>query len=121
MTATGLSADPTEYRSRLDEQSDEQIDSWAVELLRDISIRKGVLPVLEEFGRACRLDDTGILRVFCAGGGAPATAGHTADGKLMVPATSLRYLVPGLRAEAPDARGRLVEYLVASFEELVYV
>lgn len=121
MSATGLSADPKEYRTRLEEQSDEQIDSWAVELLRDISIRKGVLPVLEEFRHACRLDDTGIQRVFSAGGGAPATVGRTADGRVMVPATSLRYLVPGLRAETPDARARLIEYLVASFDELVYI
>lgn len=121
MTATGLSADPSEYRTRLDEQSDEQIDAWAVELLRDISVRKGVLPVLEEFRHACRLDDTGIERAFSAGGGAPATVGRTTDGRLMVPAVSLRYLVPGLRAQTPDARARLIEYLVASFEELVYI
>jgi hypothetical protein len=121
LTATGLSADPTEYRARLDEQSDEQIDSWAIELMRDMSIRKGVLHVLEEFGHACRLDDTGIRRVFSAGGGAPATVGRTADGRLMVPAISLRYLVPGLRSETPDARGRLIDYLVAAFEELVYI
>lgn len=121
MTATGLSADPSEYRTRLDEQSDEQIDAWAVELLRDISVRKGVLPVLEEFRHACRLDDTGIERAFSAGGGAPATVGRTSDGRLMVPAVSLRYLVPGLRAQTPDARARLIEYLVASFEELVYI
>lgn len=121
MTATGLSADPSEYRTRLDEQSDEQIDAWAVELLRDISVRKGVLPVLEEFRHACRLDDTGIERAFSAGGGAPATVGRTTDGRLMVPAVSLRYLVPGLRAQTADARARLIEYLVASFEELVYI
>jgi hypothetical protein len=121
MTATGLSADPTEYRSRLDERSDEQIDSWAVELLRDISIRKGVLPVLEEFGHACHLDDTGLQRAFTAGGGAPATAGRTADGRLMLPAVSLRYLVPGLRSQTDDARARLIDYLVASFDELVYI
>jgi hypothetical protein len=39
----------------------------------------------------------------------------------MVPAISLRYLVPGLRAEAPDARARIIDYLVASFDELVYI
>ncbi len=121
MTATGLSADPQEYRTRLEEQSDEQIDAWAVELMRDISIRKGVLPVLAEFGHACRLDDTSLLRVFSAGGGAPATAGRTSDGRLMVPAISLRYLVPGLRSQTADARARLIDYLVASFEELVYI
>lgn len=121
MTATGLSADPREYRTRLDEQSDEQIDAWAIELMRDVSIRAGVLPVLREFGHACRLDEDGILRVFSAGGGAPATAGRTADGQLMLPAVSLRYLVPGLRSQTPDARARLIDYLVASFDELVYI
>jgi hypothetical protein len=39
----------------------------------------------------------------------------------MVPAISLRYLVPGARALLPDARARLIEYLVASFDELVYI
>jgi hypothetical protein len=121
LTATGLSADPKEYRARLEDQSDEQIDSWAVELMRDMSIRKGVLYVLREFGHACRLDDTGIQRVFSVGGGAPATVGKTADGRLMVPAISLRYLVPGLRSETPDARERLIGYLVGSFEEIVYI
>ena len=33
MAGTGLSADPAEYRTRLDEQSDEQIDAWAAELM----------------------------------------------------------------------------------------
>ncbi len=121
VTAAGLSADPAEYQRRLDEQADEQIDSWAVELMRDMSIRTGVLGVLEEFGHACRLDEDGILRVFSAGGGAPATAGRTADGRLMLPAVSLRYLVPGLRREVADARQRLIGYLVASFAELVYI
>ena len=118
MTTSGLSADPTEYRARLEDQTDEQIDSWAMELMRDVSIRKGVL---DEFGHACHLDETGILRAFSAGGGPPATTGRTADGRLMVPAVSLRYLVPGLRSETTDARGRLIDYLVASFDELVYV
>lgn len=121
MTAAGLSADPAEYQRRLEEQPDAQIDSWATELMRDISIRTGVLRVLEEFGHTCRLDEDGILRVFSAGGGASATAGYTADGRLMLPAVSLRYLVPGLRREVPDARERLIAYLVGSFEELVYI
>ena len=121
MVANALSADPAEYRSRLDEQPDEQIDAWAVELLRDLSIRQGVLPVLEEFRHATRLDDDGVSRVYTAGGGAPATIGRTADGHLMLPAISLRYLVPGLRRQVPDARDRLIAYLVGSFEELVYL
>ena len=121
MSEAGLSASPDEYRSRLVQQPDEQIDSWAAELMRDVSIRRGVLPVLEEFRHAARLDDNGIERVFTAGGGAPATVGHTSDGQLMVPAISLRFLVAGLRREVPDARDRLIAYLVGSFEELVYI
>lgn len=121
MSATSLSADPAEYQRRLAEQSDEQIDSWAAELMRDISIRAGVLTVLDEFRHATRLEDRAIERVFAAGGGAPATIGRTADGRLMIPAVSLRYLVPGLRRETIDARERLIAYLVGSFEELVYI
>src|SRR3990170_5676079 len=40
--ATGLSADPREYRRRLDDQPDPQIDAWAQELLRDVVKRRGV-------------------------------------------------------------------------------
>jgi hypothetical protein len=121
VSEAGLSATPDEYRSRLVEQTDEAIDSWAAELMRDMSIRRGVIPVLEEFRHAAGLDDNGIERVFTAGGGASATVGHTSDGQLMVPAISLRFLVPGLRREVPDARDRLIAYLVGSFEELVYI
>lgn len=121
MSATGLSADPAEYQRRLQEQSDEQIDAWATELLRDLSIRQGVLPVLEEFRHATHVDDAALKRVYTAGGGAPATIGQTADGKLMVPAVSLRFLVPGLRRSYQDARERLIAYLVGAFEELVYI
>jgi hypothetical protein len=121
VSATGLSADVDEYRRRLSEQSDDQIDSWAAELMRDMSIRKGVLPVLAEFRHATGLADQGIERVYAAGGGSPATVGRTADGFLMVPAIGLRHLVPGLRREVKDARGRLLEYLVLNFEEIVYI
>jgi hypothetical protein len=121
VSPAGLSADPAEYRRRLEGQPDEQIDSWAAELVRDLSIRRGVLPVLDEFRHAAGLDDDGIERAFAAGGGAPATVGRTADGRLMLPATSLRYLVPGLRRESQGARDQLIDFLVANFEELVYI
>jgi hypothetical protein len=120
VSATGLSADPAEYRRRLQEQPDEQIDAWAIELMRDLSIRQGVLPVLAELRHATHLDDEALRRAFTAGGGPPAVIGRTADGSLMVPAISLRYLVPGIRRVSPDARELLIAYLVASFEELVY-
>lgn len=121
MSAAGLSADPKQYRERLEEQPDEQIDAWAAELMRDVSIRRGVLTVLAEFRHATGLADTGLERVFSAGGGAPAVVGRTADGHLMVPAISLRHLVPGLRRESGTARQQLIDYLVGSFEEIVYI
>jgi len=121
MVATGLSADPAAYRTKLDEQSDEQIDAWAAELMRDVAIRRGVVKVVTDFQRAARLDDGGFERVFAAGGGPPASVGRNADGKVMVPAITLWVLVPGIRSQVSDGRQRLIEYLVANFDELVYV
>jgi hypothetical protein len=119
--ATGLSADRTEYRARLAEQPDDQIDSWAAEMMRDVAIRRGVVPVVEAFRAAAKLNELEFERVFASGGGPPATIGRDARGRLIVPAVALWALVPGIRAEVEDGRGRLIEYLVASFDELVYV
>jgi hypothetical protein len=121
VAATGLSADPTEYRARLAEQPDAQIDAWAQELLRDVVRRRGIVRVAEDFRHAARLSDAEFEHVFASGGGAPATAGRDAAGRLLVPTIALYALVAGLRARADDARSRLIDYLVANFEELVYV
>ena len=121
MTATGLSPTPEEYRQRLAGQPDEQVDAWSAELMRDMSIRRGVLRVLEDFGHAAGLDERQLERLYANGGGPPASAGKTADGRLMVPAIALHHLVTGLRREAPDARARLTEYLVRNFHEIVYI
>jgi hypothetical protein len=118
---TGLSADPTEYRQRLTEQSDDQIDAWAAELMRDVAIRRGVRTVVSDFRKAARLDEAGFERVFASGGGPPAVVGRDADGNVMVPAISLFVLVPGIRSQVADGRDRLIEFLVANFDELVYV
>jgi hypothetical protein len=121
LAATGLSADPREYRARLSEQDDAQIDAWAQELLRDVVIRRGIVRVVEDFRSSARLSETEFEHVFASGGGAPATAGRDAAGRLLVPTISLFALVPGLRARAADARARLIDYLVSNFDELVYV
>jgi hypothetical protein len=121
MGATGLAADPADYRARLTEQDDAQIDAWAAELMRDMAIRRGVVRVLEDFRAAARLDDRSLERVYAAGGGPPATLGRTAQGAVMIPAITLHCLVPGIRHETQDGRARLIDYLVANFEELVYV
>ena len=80
MSSAGLSADPAEYRSRLTEQTDQQLDAWTIELMRDLSIRIGVLTALDRYRQATGLDDVGITKVFTAGGGAPASIGRTAEG-----------------------------------------
>ena len=121
MPATGLSADPREYRARLAEQPDDQIDAWAAELMRDVVIRRGVVKVVDDFRRAAGIDERQFERVFASGGGPPATIGRDAAGRLIVPAITLHALVPGVRAQLPDGRDRLIEYLVANFEEIVYV
>ncbi len=121
MSATGLATDAGEYRRRLEEQPDEQIDSWAQELMRDVSIRIGVRQVIRDFLKTARIDEREFERVFAAGGGAPATLGRTSDGELYVPAIELWCLVPGIRRETPDARERLIDYLVTNFDVIAYV
>jgi len=119
--ATGLAADPKEYRARLKDQPDEQIDSWTAELMRDMAIRRGVLRVIDDFLRAVSIDERAFERVFAAGGGPPAVIGRDREGRLIVPAITLHALVPGIRAETPDGRRRLIDYLVENFEDFVYV
>ena len=121
MTATGLSATPAQYRQRLDEQPDQQIDAWAGELMRDMSIRRGVLRVLADFRHATGADDPTIERLFAAGDGPTATVGRTGGGELMMPAITLHHLVAGTRAMLPDARERLTRFLVDNFHEIVYI
>src|SRR3990170_4322812 len=116
--ATGLAANPAEYRVRLQEQADQQLDAWAAELMRDIVIRRGIVKVVNDFKRAARLDERSFERVFAAGGGPPAVVGRDRDGHQVVPAVALWALVPGIRAETGDGRDRLIEYLVENFEDL---
>src|SRR5262249_48088236 len=121
MAASGLSANPKEYRRRLAEQDDAQIDAWAMELMRDVAKRPGVVRVVADVLRTARLSDREFERVFASGGGAPSTLGRDRGGSLIVPTISLYALVPGIRARVSDARARLVDYLVENFDELVYV
>jgi hypothetical protein len=121
VVSTGLSADRTEYRSRLTEQTDEQIDGWAAELMRDVAIRRGVLKVIADFRAATHLSEPEFERVFASGGGPPAAVGRDGEGRLMVPAITLYALVAGIRSQVADGRARLIDYLVLNFDELVYV
>jgi hypothetical protein len=121
LTATGLSGTPQEYRERLHEQPDAQVDAWAAELMRDISIRRGVRDVLSGLRRAMGTDEKGLQRIYTSGGGPIAAVGRTDSGEMMVPAISLYYFVTGAHALMPDARERLIAYLVDNFHEIVYI
>jgi len=121
VAATGLSADPKEYRKRLGDQTDEQIDAWASELMRDVAKRRGVIRVLTDFRKAAKLSEADIERVFASGNGPVAAVGRDAEGRQMIPAIALYALVPGIRVQAKDGRQRLIDYLVENFHELVYV
>jgi hypothetical protein len=121
VASTGLSPDPKEYRKRLADQSDEQIDAWASELMRDVAKRRGVIRVLADLRKAAKLSEADIERVFASGDGPVAAVGRDAQGRQMIPAIALYALVPGIRAQAKDGRKRLIEYLVENFDELVYV
>jgi hypothetical protein len=121
VAATGLSADPDEYRTRLAEQSDEQIDAWTAELMRDVAKRHGVIRVLTDLRKSARLSESDIERVFASGNGPTATVGRDAQGRQMIPAIALYALVPGIRAQTREGRQRLIDYLVENFHELVYV
>jgi len=121
VTTTGLSADPAEYRQRLADQTDEQIDGWAAELMRDVAIRRGVIRVIEDFRKAADLTEDEFERVFASGGGPAAVVGRDGQGRLMVPAVTLFALVPGIRVQSRDGRDRLIAYLAVNFDEIVYV
>jgi hypothetical protein len=121
VAATGLSADPKEYRARLTEQSDAQIDAWAAELMRDVAKRRGVIRVLSDLRKAAKLSERDIELVFASGDGPVAVVGRDVQGRQMLPAVALYALVPGIRAQAKDGRRRLIDYLVENFDELVYV
>jgi len=118
---TGLSADPKEYRRRLADQADDQLDAWVAELMRDVVKRRGIVKVVADFRREAKLSEPEFERVFASGGGPPAALGRDRAGNLVVPAVALHALVPGLRARVGDSRARLIDYLVANFAELVYV
>jgi hypothetical protein len=121
LTATGLSATPQEYRDRLNDQPDQQIDAWVSELLRDISIYQGVRPAIAGLKKALSADDSAMKRIYAAGGGPAAALGKTEQGELMVPAISLYYFVSGTRALMRDARDRLIDFLVANFHTITYI
>jgi hypothetical protein len=108
------------YREMVAVQSDEQIDSWAADLFMDFAKRRGVGTAIAAFSRAAGLDARGFQRAFLVGGGPDHVIGIDTAGALAAPIFELPKAVAGLRRTDPDARAKLVDFLVDHREVMSY-
>jgi hypothetical protein len=108
------------YRAMVAEQSDDQIDTWAADLFIDFAKRLGVGTAIAAFNRAAGLDARGFQRAFLVGGGPDHVVGIDTAGALAAPIFELPKAVTGLRRIDPDARAKLVDFLVDHREVMPY-
>jgi hypothetical protein len=108
------------YRKMVVAQTDEQIDTWAADLFMDFAKRRGVGTAIAAFSRAARLDRRGFQRVFLIGGGPDHVVGIDTAGELAAPIFELPKAVAGLRRTDPDARAKLIDFLVDHREVMSY-
>ncbi|HKO33286.1 MAG TPA: hypothetical protein VJY85_06030 [Candidatus Limnocylindria bacterium] len=112
--------DATGYRDMAEDQSDEQVDRWAADLFIDFAKRRGVGTAIAAFCRAARLDERGFQRVFLVGGGPDHVVGIDTGGALAAPIFELPKAIAGLRKIDPQARERLIDFLVDHREVMSY-
>ena len=110
----------TSYRKMVDAQTDEQLDRWAADLFMDFAKRMGVGTAIGAFCRAAGLDERGFQRAFLVGGGPDHVIGIDTAGTLAAPIFELPKAVSGLRRIDPEARRRLVDFLVDHREVMSY-
>jgi hypothetical protein len=115
-----MESDEKAYREMVVAQSDEQIDTWAADLFMDFAKRLGVGNAIERFCAAAGLDARGFQRVFLVGGGPDHVVGIDTAGQLAAPIFELPKAVAGLRKIDPDARTKLVNFLVEHREVMSY-
>ena len=108
------------YREMVAAQSDEQIDRWAADLFRDFALRRGVGTAVASFCNAAGLDAGGFQRAFLVGGGPDHVIGIDTAGALVAPIFELPRAIGGLRRTDPDARQKLVDFLVENREVMSY-
>jgi hypothetical protein len=113
-------SEAAEYREMVEAQSDQQIDTWAADLIIDFAKRKGVGTAIDAFCRVSGLDAKGFQRAFLVGGGPDHVVGIDTAGQLAAPIFELPKAIAGLRRLDPDARSRLIEFLVAQREVMSY-
>lgn len=113
--------DEKDYRKMVSAQSDDQIDAWAADLFVDFAKRMGVGTAIAAFCAASRLDERGFQRTFLLGGGPDHVVGVDTAGALAAPIFELPRAIAGLRRIDPDARRRLIDFLVRNREVMSYV
>ena len=109
------------YRGMVAEQDDAQIDTWAADLFIDFAKRIGVGKAIAAFCEATGLDARGFQRAFLVGGGPDHVVGIDTAGSLAAPIFELPKAIAGLRRIDPDAREKLVDFLVRNREVMSYV
>ena len=110
-----------EYREMVEGQDDRQIDTWAADLFVDFAKRLGVGQAIAAFQAAGGLDHRGFQRIFLVGGGPDHVVGLDTAGSLAAPIFELPKAIRGLRRTDPDARRKLVDFLVDHREVMTYV
>jgi len=108
------------YRAMVSEQSDEQIDRWAADLFIDFAKRIGVGTAIAAFCTATGLDQRGFQRAFLVGGGPDHVIGIDTAGQLAGPIFELPKAVAGVRKTDPQARQKLIDFLVGQREVMSY-
>lgn len=112
--------DEKPYREMVSAQSDEQIDTWAADLFMDFAKRMGVGNAIASFCAVSGLDAKSFQRAFLVGGGPDHVVGIDTGGQLAAPIFELPRAVAGLRRVDPQARDKLVDFLVGNREVMSY-
>ena len=113
--------DEQPYRDMVEAQDDGQIDTWAADLFIDFAKRMGVGTAIAAFSSAAGLDARGFQRAFLVGGGPDHVVGIDTAGSLAAPIFELPKAIAGLRRIDPDARAKLIDFLVDHREVMSYV
>ena len=108
------------YREMVVAQDDGQVDTWAADLFIDFAKRIGVGTAIEAFCRATGLDARGFQRAFLVGGGPDHVVGIDTAGSLAAPIFELPKAIAGVRRIDPDARAKLIDFLVEQREVMSY-
>ena len=112
--------DERDYRTMVEAQNDQQVDTWAADLFIDFAKRMGVDTAIAAFCGVTGLDAKGFQRAFLVGGGPDHVVGIDTAGALAAPIFELPRAIVGLRRIDPEARRKLVAFLVGQREVMSY-